>query len=436
MWRGARLVGAFRARKLSTATTRRRIDDEGDWFYSSEWWGSNSPGDGDGHTVLRATSDRGNGVVSVVAFPSSRPNVVYWSSLENWLLQRYADIYPRSDPNERFRVLGYQWRVLRFNDDTRQSTVKIMATYRESEPHSVRFMQQANCLAVPYLKSMVSVGLATLASSDFDLRDVVRGNKTMNILCIGHGGGSLPLFLASKIQGAIIDIVEIDPLVISASIQAMGFPAFSVLTPSGDRAISKPDLMDEVMWKGVHERLHLLESDAEKFVLENKKLYDLIFIDAYDGDDIFPHKLWDPDSPFLRALSNQLHSEHGTVVVNLHSDADDLSPDGSPPSVLQQFWPMGKHVSSISQAYKDALVGQGSSHHACSKCSGLAFVVSVPWVCNSTLVACKNFRVDAGLSSRDGIVDRLLSRSIEVERILDLPFLCLEYVKRNFTLVD
>ncbi|KAF7846680.1 hypothetical protein BT93_L3920 [Corymbia citriodora subsp. variegata] len=283
---------------------------------------------------------------------------------------------------------------------------------------------------------MVSVGLATLASSDFDLGDVVRGNKTMNILCIGHGGGSLPLFLASKIQGAIIDIVEIDPLVISASIQAMGFPAFSVLTPSGDRAISKPDLMDEVMWKGVHERLHLLESDAEKFVLENKKLYDLVFIDAYDGDDIFPHKLWDPDSPFLRALSNQLHSEHGTVVVNLHSDADDPSPDGSPPSVLQQFWPMGKHVSSISQAYKDALVGQGSSHHARGKCSGLAFVVSVPWVCNSTLVACKNFRVDAGLSSRDGIVDRLLSRSIEVERILDLPFLCLEYVKRNFTLVD
>lgn len=51
------------------------------------------------------------------------------------------------------------------------------------------------------LKSMVSAGLATLASSDFDLGDVVRGNKPMNILCIGHGGGSLPLFLANKIQG-------------------------------------------------------------------------------------------------------------------------------------------------------------------------------------------------------------------------------------------
>lgn len=51
------------------------------------------------------------------------------------------------------------------------------------------------------VKSMVSVGLTTLASCNYDLMDAVRGKKTMRILCIGHGGGSLPLFLASKIQG-------------------------------------------------------------------------------------------------------------------------------------------------------------------------------------------------------------------------------------------
>lgn len=48
---------------------------------------------------------------------------------------------------------------------------------------------------------MVSVGLATIASSDYDITSAVHGKKSMNILCIGHGGGSLPLFLASKIQG-------------------------------------------------------------------------------------------------------------------------------------------------------------------------------------------------------------------------------------------
>lgn len=45
------------------------IKDEGDWFYSPEWW---DPQDG-GYTVSRATSSKGNGVVSVVAHPASLP---------------------------------------------------------------------------------------------------------------------------------------------------------------------------------------------------------------------------------------------------------------------------------------------------------------------------------------------------------------------------
>lgn len=48
---------------------------------------------------------------------------------------------------------------------------------------------------------MVSTGLATIASCNYDLMSAIHGKKTMSILCIGHGWGSLPLFLASKIQG-------------------------------------------------------------------------------------------------------------------------------------------------------------------------------------------------------------------------------------------
>lgn len=51
--------------------------------------------------------------------------------------------------NESFKILGYQWRSLRFNDDTRQSTVKVMAACRELQPSSVFYMQQPHCLAVP-----------------------------------------------------------------------------------------------------------------------------------------------------------------------------------------------------------------------------------------------------------------------------------------------
>lgn len=52
------------------------------------------------------------------------------------------------------------------------------------------------------VKSMVSAGLVSLASSDIDLmKDAIHGDRKMNVLCIGHGGGSIPLFLANKIRG-------------------------------------------------------------------------------------------------------------------------------------------------------------------------------------------------------------------------------------------
>lgn len=235
-------------------------------------------------------------------------------------------------------------------------------------------------------------------------------------------------------SGAAVHIVEIDPLVISASIEAMGFPAFSVMNPSGERALSKPNTIDEVLWKGIHEKLYLYESDAEDFVLDNTNLYDMIFIDAYDGEDIFPRKLWDPKSPFLKALNNQLHPEHGTVVVNLHSDSELLNSAGSAPSVLEQVLPMGKYVSRIGRAYKDMLVGNGSCGR--KEGSSLGFTVSVPWVCNTSLVVCRGLQMSSGCLNRDLVMSAIISKSIEVEHLLNLPFSCLQYIKRGFILVD
>ncbi|OVA10884.1 hypothetical protein BVC80_8879g27 [Macleaya cordata] len=413
----------------SVIRCHRHLEDEGDWFYSSEWWGTDSGSD-HGHTVLRSTSSKGNGVVSVVAYPSSRPDAVQWTGMEKWLRQRYGKIQAEDKHNAHFRILGYQWRVLRFNDITRQSTVKIMAAYRNSDPTSVFFMQQPDILAVPYLKSMVSVGLTTIASCNYDLMGAIYGGKPMHILCIGHGGGSLPLFLASKIPGAIVHSIEIDPLVISASVQAMGFPAFSMVEPSGERVLPHPEMIDEVLWKGTHERLFLYESDAEKFILNSTTLYDLVFIDAYDGEDIFPRKLWDPQSPFLEALKRCLHPQHGTVVVNLHSDADFLGQDGNAPSSA-----VGKYVSRVCQAYKEVLGWSGSGFHV--EDSGLGFVVSVPWLCNSSLVVCRGGfgLVDGVKQTRDLVLEKLVSKSCEVEGMLKLPFSCLEYIKRAFVMV-
>lgn len=226
------------------------------------------------------------------------------------------------------------------------------------------------------------------------------------------------------VSGAEVHIAEIDPVVISASVQAMGFPSHSVMTPSGSRAHSTPDPIQEVQWKGIHERIQLHESDAEKFLIENKNLYDLVFVDAYDGEDIFPHSLWDTHSPFLNALADQLHPEHGTVVVNLHSDVDFRDADLNPPG--SHLLPMGKYISKVCRSYKEVLLG--------SKCSynGLAYVVSVPWVCNTSLVVSRGLKK----SNRDMVMRTIMSRSIVVENILDLPFSCMQYLKRGFTLVN
>ncbi|KAH9618724.1 hypothetical protein KSS87_005476 [Heliosperma pusillum] len=342
---------------------------------------------------------------------------------------------------------------------------------------------------------MVAVGLTTLSTCNYDLPKAVSGNRKLRVLCVGHGGGSLPLFLASKIQGAdlssllqvvltcsqlhlaiqfpcayaksslslktvnlavpaaafarsnlwvvgrgcllgkgaVIDIVEIDPLVISASINAMGFPSFPVSALPEQHALSRPTTIDEVLWRGIHERLFLYESDAEKFILDSNYLYDIIFIDAYDGDDIFPRKLWDPDSLFLETLGKRLHPSHGTVVVNLHSDADIVSPDSSTNPNLQPILPMGKYVSQVSHAYKDMVVGKKTYEKCQEQLPGLGFTVSVPWVCNTTLVVCRGF---TGALNRDLVLDSLFSNSLEVEREMDLPFSCMEYLKRGFVLLD
>lgn len=74
---------------------------------------------------------------------------MHWSKMERWLQQRCKDLHPRYGDGGNLRVLGYQWRVLRFNDVTRQSTAKVMAAYWENKPESVYLMQQPHCLAVP-----------------------------------------------------------------------------------------------------------------------------------------------------------------------------------------------------------------------------------------------------------------------------------------------
>nr|GFA94872.1 S-adenosyl-L-methionine-dependent methyltransferases superfamily protein [Tanacetum cinerariifolium] len=100
-------------------------------------------------------------------------------------------------------------------------------------------------------------------------------------ICVGVVGG---------VPESLSDL-ETDPVVISTSTQAMGFLSYSIMKQLGHLLHPKLTIFDQILWKGVQERLHLYESDAEQFITDKIDIYDMVFVDAYDGDDVFPHKL-------------------------------------------------------------------------------------------------------------------------------------------------
>ena len=50
-------------------------------------------------------------------------------------------------------------------------------------------------------------------------------------LCLGLGGGSLPLFLSHHFPGMFVQAVELDPVVLAAATQEMGLPAYRCVQP-------------------------------------------------------------------------------------------------------------------------------------------------------------------------------------------------------------
>ena len=66
-------LSAAEASPAAAGARHQRSLDEGDWSYHREWWGKeDGPGEG-AQTVFRRHSECGNGVVSVFAYPASRP---------------------------------------------------------------------------------------------------------------------------------------------------------------------------------------------------------------------------------------------------------------------------------------------------------------------------------------------------------------------------
>lgn len=251
-------------------------------------------------------------------------------------------------------------------------------------------------------------------------------------------------------------MVEIDGAVIEAAIETMGYPPCKIrhlqsetschdssqapkhgmedliFSNGGMRghadAGKEDEVTREVLWESLN-RLTVYEADGEAFVealgrrestkdCSKRQYYDLVFVDAFDGEDAVPTKLWRRNGPFLTFLSQLLHPKHGTVVVNLHTDAP-------PPSILEKASgqygpgfdpssPQGRKIQEACWAYRDALISPATGTGASG---GMAFTVAVPSQGNISLVASRGFSAHHHFETASHHQQRTREKQMFIEKL-------------------
>eukprot|EP00930_Biecheleria_cincta_P046529 TRINITY_DN32095_c0_g1_i1.p1 TRINITY_DN32095_c0_g1~~TRINITY_DN32095_c0_g1_i1.p1 ORF type:complete len:408 (-),score=71.70 TRINITY_DN32095_c0_g1_i1:23-1246(-) len=194
-----------------------------------------------------------------------------------------------------------EWRVLRFERCIEYLQGVTRLRHSADKP-GLQFLGRA--LSLPYNQSLVSVVLAALASLGVPVVRAAslpgRGDAPLlRFLCIGLGGGSVPTFFADALPGCSVDVVEMEPAVLSAAEEAMGFKQNS--------------------------RLEVFLGDGAEFALKaaseqkpgsRRGLYDAIVIDAFDAEGNLPESMWRPGGGISQALGFGLLREAGIVAVN------------------------------------------------------------------------------------------------------------------------
>eukprot|EP01018_Ginkgo_biloba_P030503 Gb_10299 [translate_table: standard] len=226
-------------------------------------------------------------------------------------------------------------------------------------------------------------------------------------------------------------------------------------------------IIDKVFWEGIKDRILLNEADGEAYICDslmkdqtNEKCslcYDMVFVDAYDGYDILPHKFRNRNGPFLSALQSKLHPRHGTVAVNLHSDLPHPSLQerltGNYGPGFSPFLPLGRQILEVCRVYREALQFVRPWEAEKEVDLGLTFTVAVPCLQNVSLVVTRGFSPyeNGELKSRDHsgkipptnscftkelILKNLIAETQTVEKLLDLPFDSSQFVRRGFFIIN
>lgn len=113
--------------------------------------------------------------------------------------------------------------------------------------------------------------------------------KPQRVLAIGLGGGTLPSFLRKHYPKMTIDVVDIDPDVVDVAKRFFGFREDAAM--------------------------HAYVDDGRRFIETCGNTYDIIFLDAYNSDNI-PYRL--ATREFLQAVQKAL-TPRGIVVGNVWS---------------------------------------------------------------------------------------------------------------------
>eukprot|EP00931_Biecheleriopsis_adriatica_P101416 TRINITY_DN7655_c1_g6_i1.p1 TRINITY_DN7655_c1_g6~~TRINITY_DN7655_c1_g6_i1.p1 ORF type:complete len:423 (+),score=62.61 TRINITY_DN7655_c1_g6_i1:424-1692(+) len=232
-----------------------------------------------------------------------------------------------------------EWRVLRFQKPEvegesgeenvhmhRRPFIQSVTKVTVPADGSGRAIADSHVLALSYPKSLVTVTVATLAALGV--------MKSPRILVIGLGAGSVPLWLADHLPNSHIDAVELEPAVVQAAEEAMGFHSKASLKIHVESGVS---FAKRVAADPTWER------------------YDAVVIDAYDDSSCVPAEFVDADKSFVKLLPDILKPHSSFVVANL---------------------PPGFQISDLVSSYTHSLWGLQS-------CPGFSFSVPVPSTSNT-----------------------------------------------------
>lgn len=202
-----------------------------------------------------------------------------------------------------------EWRVLRFVPASgRSNLVQSVAKVCMPPPAGDTTLQvrmRADCLALEYSKSFVAVALATLSVLGAPLSPSKSDGRQLRILCIGLGGGSVPSFLAETLPHCSVEVAELEPAVLQAATEALGFqqrPNLRVAVEDGSTYALRA---------------------AEAAAAQADGVYDAVLIDAYDAAGNVPLPLRSADGDLAAALSRGLlRARGGLIATNLLVQAD------------------------------------------------------------------------------------------------------------------